>query len=228
MASAFIMLNFDNMDANRLYKPSEIKSDINKYMQTDIPDDTTDIAATALAKKSKAGSSEYVTSKDISKAFKTLENDIKLTKIKGKEKVKSIKGKQKIEFLGKPYFYKLPPKSESLKRIMSNPKAVELVFKSLTELGLLPHLQFVYEASFYAVRDNVRKEKMYDLAKIAIKGIDKPDAKIDKSSWESYRDYLLSFSEDQLKIIANKLAESTAQYPALYRFILLIALSKSP
>ncbi|HJY14830.1 MAG TPA: hypothetical protein VJ225_02290 [Nitrososphaeraceae archaeon] len=222
------MFNFDNMDANRLYKPSEIKSEINKYMQTDIPYDITDLAATALAKNSKADSSEYVTSKDISKAFKTLENDILLTKIKGKEEVKSIKGKQKIEFLGKPYFYKLPPKSESLKRIISNPKVVELIFKALTELSLLPHLQFVYEASFYAVRDNVRKEKMYNLSKIAIKGIGKSDAKIDKSSWESYRDLLLPFSEGQLEIIAKKLAESTAQYPALYYFILLIALSKSP
>jgi hypothetical protein len=135
MASAFIMFNFNNMDTNRLYKPSEIKSEINKYMQTDIPDDDiTDLAATALAKNSKAGSHEYVTSKDISKALKTLENEIELIKGTTKEEVKSIKGKQKIEFLGKPYFYKLPPKSESLKRIMSNPKAVELVFKSLLNL----------------------------------------------------------------------------------------------
>jgi hypothetical protein len=68
---------------------------------------------------------------------------------------------------------------------------------------------------------------MYDIAKIAIKGIDK-DAKIDKSSCDSYRNLLLPFSEDQLKILANKLAESTSQYPALYRFILSVAISKSP
>jgi hypothetical protein len=230
MASVFIMFNFNNMDANRLYKPSEIKNGINKYMQTDIPDDDiTDIVVAALAKKSKAGSNEYVTSKDMSRAFKMLEKEIGLIKGTTKEEVKSIKGKQKIEFLGKPYFYKLPPKYENLKRIMSNPKAVEIVSKGLIELGLLPHLQFVWEASFYMVRDYVKKQQMYDIAKIAIKGIDKPDAKVDKSSWKSFMDLLLSFSEDQLKIIANKLAEYIAQDPSLFRSILLLAaLSKSP
>jgi hypothetical protein len=68
---------------------------------------------------------------------------------------------------------------------------------------------------------------VYDLAKIDIIGIDKLDAKIDKTSWDSYRNLLLSLSEDQLKIIANKLVEFTTHYPAVFRSILLAALSKS-
>jgi hypothetical protein len=227
IASAFIMFDFNNMDTNRLYKPSEIKNGINKYMQTDIPDDDiTDLAATALAKQSKAGSHEYVTSKDISKALKMLENEIELIKGTTKEEVKSIKGKQKIEFLGKPYFYNgFPPLPFKKNNVQS--KSSRACIQKFIKLDLFPHLRFVYEAFFYALRDYVRKEQVYDLAKIDIIGIDKLDAKIDKTSWDSYRNLLLSLSEDQLKIIANKLVEFTTHYPAVFRSILLAALSKS-
>jgi hypothetical protein len=225
MVSILIMSNFNSMDTNRLYKPSEIRNEINKQMQTKIPDDISEIVG-ALTTTSEAGESEYATSKDMSRALKTLENDIELTKETTKQRVKSVKGKQKIDFLGKPYFYKLPPNSESLKRIISNPKAIELVFKSLIKLGLLPHLQFVSVASFYAIRDCVKKEQLYDLARVVNKLV--PDAEINRSGWESYVTLLVSLSEDQLKMLAHKLAESLVQFPYVFRFIVLIALSRNP
>jgi hypothetical protein len=156
-----------------------------------------------------------------------LEKEIGLINVKGKEKIRNIRGKQKIEFLGNPSLYKLPPDSMSLKRVLSKPKAFELIFKTLIKMGLLSHLKFILEASFYAVRDQDKKERVYDLTKMAGKQIDKPDAKVEKSGWESYRNFLLSVPEDQLKIIADKLAEYTVQDPTLYRFILLLVLYKS-
>jgi hypothetical protein len=162
------MSNFASMDANKLYKPSEIRYEINKYMQTDLGDDVSDIVE-VLTTGSDADEREYVASKDMSRALKMLEKDIGLVKEENKKRVKSIKGKQKIEFLGKPIFYKLPPNSESLKKIISNPKAIELVFKSLIELGLRTHLQFISEASFYAIRASIEKEKENALASVTNK-----------------------------------------------------------
>lgn len=224
LVATFIVFNLDNMDNNLLYKPSEIKNEISKYLHTEIPDETSEIAA-ALEDKPKA-SSIYVTSNDISKAFKALVSEIDLVKLDTKEEVKKIKGRQKIKFLGKPYFYKPPPTTESLKRIIANPEAVILVFKSLKKLGLLPHLKFILEASFYVVRDYVRKERTYKLTKMIVKQI-KKDTVLDEPGWESYRNLLLSASEEQLKKVADKLAEYALNYPDLCRYILLMALWKS-
>jgi hypothetical protein len=223
MAATFFMYNFNNMDANIFYKPSEIKMEINKYMQTNTADDTTDMALASDC------DTLYVTSKDISKTLRTLENQIGLHKETTKIGVKSNKGKQKIKFLGKPYFYKLPHGSERLKKIMSNPVAVQIVFKSLVELGLLDHLQFLLEGYFYIVRDADKGEKVYDLARIGLKIAEGTDTntRVDKQGFESFRTFVRSLSEKQLKILASKIAEVLGQYPNLFRGMLLFALSKN-
>ena len=225
MAGVFIISNFNNMEPNRLYKPSEIKGEINRYMQHDTPDDISDLAA-ALTSRSEVGENEYVTLKDVSRALKMLENDLGLIAKTTKKSVKDIKGKQKIEFSGRPSFYMLPPNSENINRIIARPKAIELVFNSLVKLGILPHLQFVCEASFYAFREYIVNEQQYDLARITSKLV--PDAKIDNSGWDSYRNLLLSLSEEQLKILANGVAQSMTRFPSVFRNIMLIALSKNP
>jgi hypothetical protein len=223
MAAIFFMYNFNNMDSNIFYKPSEIKAEINKYMQTNTTDDTTDIISAGNC------DNQYVTSKDISKALKTLENEIGLRKEITKIGVKRSKGKQKIRFLGKPYFYKLPLGSERLKKIMSNPVAVQIVFKSLIELGLLDHLQFLLEGYFYVLRDADKGEQVYDLARIGLKIAERTDTdiRVDKPGFESFTTFVRSLSEEQVKIIASKIAEVLGQYPDLFRGMLLFALSKN-
>jgi hypothetical protein len=224
-AGVFIISNFKNMEPDRLYKPAEIRGEINRDMQPGTPDDISDLAG-ALTTNTEVGENECVTSKDVSRALKALENDLGLVKITNKQSVKNIKGKQKIEFSGRPSFYKLPPNLESIKRIIAQPNAIKLVFDSLVKLGILPHLQFVCEASFYALREYTVKEQHYDLARLASKLV--PDAKIDKAGWDSYRDLLLSLSEEQLKILANGVAQSMTHFPGVFRNILLVALSKNP
>jgi hypothetical protein len=101
---------------------------------------------------------EYISSNDIKKALKALEKEIGLINIPGKEKVKKIRGTQKIEFLGRPSRWQFPASSGELKKLMSKPKAVELIIKSLINMGLLPHLEFIWEASLYGVREQSRKK----------------------------------------------------------------------
>src|SRR5215208_1933799 len=104
-------------------------------MQSDMLHDTNDLVA-ALSDKSEG---DYVTSKDMNKALKTLVKEIGLANIKGKEK---------IDFLGNPSLYRLPPDSMGLKRVLSDPGAVELIFKILIKMGLISYLKFILEASF--------------------------------------------------------------------------------
>jgi hypothetical protein len=210
------------MNTNKLYKPLDLRREINKYMQIGMHDDVSDIVETLTTSP---GEREYVTSKDMSRALKILENEIDLIKETSKMRVKSIKGKQKIDFLGRPIFYKLPPGYESLKRVISNPKAIKLVFKSLIRLGLLPHLQFIAEAAFYIMMDSIKKEQKHALARVANKLV--PEAEIDKSGWESYRSLLLSLSEDQLKSLAAEVIKLIVQHPQGLRFIVLVSLSRN-
>ena len=137
-------------------------------MQTStIKNDTTDLLA---AIENKLGTnSEYISSNDISRALKSLEKEIGLINIRGKNKVKKTKGPQRIQFLGTPSMYKLPNRSQGLKKIMSKPDAIELVFKGLVSMGLLPHLEFIWKASFYVARDQASK---YELGKLAEKSMD--------------------------------------------------------
>jgi hypothetical protein len=227
VTGAFIISNFNDMQPNRLYKPSEIKDEINRDMQSSTPDDISDLAG-VLASKSEVGENEYVTSKDMSRALKMLEKDFGLIPKTTKKDVKGIKGEQKIEFSGRPSFYMLPPELENIKRIIAQPKAIELIFNSLVKLGILPHLQFVCEAAFYAFREYIVKKQQYDLATARMASKLVPDSKIDESGWDSYKNLLLSLPEEQLKILANGVAQSMTYFPSVFRNIVLIALSKNP
>jgi hypothetical protein len=219
----FIIYDFNNLNPGTLYGPAEFKDRITKSMQSDILYDDADMIATVEDEFK----DDYISSNDISKALKALEKEIGLVNVPGKENIKKIKGKQKIEFLGKPSLYKLPPQVESLKRVISKPKVVELIFKSLITMGYLPHLAFVCEATFYAIRDRNGEVMIYQLAKMASKQIDNSDVMVDQSCWEWYRNELLSKSDDQLKMLAGKVAEFVTENPALRQFILLLALSQS-
>ena len=71
------------------------------------------------------------------------------------------------------------------------------------------------------------EEIVYQLAKMVSKQVDNPDEIVDKSTWDRYRNELLSKSDDQLKLLAGKVAEFVTENPALRQFILLLALSQS-
>jgi hypothetical protein len=96
----------------------------------------------------------------------------------------------------------------------------------LIKLGLSTHLQFISEASFYAMMDSIKKEQKHALARVANKLV--PDAKIDKLGWEFYRSLLLSLSDEQLKILADKVTELMVQSPFAFRYIVLVSLSRNP
>jgi hypothetical protein len=87
-------------------------------------------------------------------------------------------------------------------------------------------LQFISEASFYAMMDSIKKEQKHALARVANKLV--PDAKIDKLGWEFYRSLLLSLSDEQLKILADKVTELMVQSPFAFRYIVLVSLSRNP
>ena len=164
----FIISNFSRYAApDKKYKTSEIKDEINRDMQSGTSDNISDLAG-ALTFGSEADENEYATSKDMNRALKMLEKDFGLIRKTTKKDVKAIKGNQKIEFSGRPSFQYGTPELENVKRIIAQPKAIELIFNSLVKVRIIPHLQFVCEATFYAFREYIIKEQHYDLASARI------------------------------------------------------------
>jgi hypothetical protein len=222
LAKVFFTYSFNDMDQQKLYSPAYFKNEISVHMRTNTANDQSDILA-ASTDKSKTDT-EYISSDDISKALKALEKEIGLISISGKEKIKKARGKQKVEFSGgRPSMWQLPSSSVGLKKLMSNPAAVEFMVKSLFN-GLLPHLEFIWEASFYVVREQDRKRSVYELAKISEMSVDHLGIKIDQQNWEPYPNLLLSIPEDQLGVLAHRLSRLSINHPEVFRFILLLAL----
>jgi hypothetical protein len=223
IAAAVLLNDVRNIDPDTWYKPEDFRKIITKKMQSDIVNDNTDLI-TAIGDDHQH---TYVSYKDMNRALKELERDIGLINKRGKEQIKKVRGKQKIKFSGSPSVYRLPSDVSDLEKAMSNPKVIELVFRSLKRLGLLDYLAFLLEAFFHTMRASL-KEKAASSALInLIKSTNEAGLKLDASSWESYCKILLTQNDTQLKIIAKNLAQSMIENPQHYRNILLCALSIS-
>lgn len=218
VAAAILLFDLGNMDPDKWYKPEDFREIITKKMQADTGTVTT---------LDHDNHQRYVSYKDMNRTVKELERNIGLINKKGKEKIKKVRGRQIIKFSGSPSVYKLPSDVSDLRKAMSNPKVIELVFRSLKRLGLLDYLAFLLEAFFHTMRASL-KEKAASHALInLIKSANEAGLKLDTSSWESYCKTLLTVNDAQLKIIAKKLAESMIEKPQHYRNILLCVLSTS-
>ena len=210
------------MDLATFYSPLDLKNEIAKSMQVNTPYDNADILTTLQESKT-------VNSNDITKALKTLEKEIGLIILTGKKEIRKARTTQKIKFSGRPSLWRFPPNSEGMKKIMSKPKVIELIFRSLINVGLLPRLEFLWQASFYVIREQAKNQNIYELIKSAEKSMDHGlNARIDQQSLEYYRSFLLSVSEEQLGLLAHKLCKFWVCHPPLCRPILLLGLYISP
>jgi hypothetical protein len=147
----FVIYSFNNLELDRPYSSAEFQEKIKKEIKTDVSNDTTDLLSGSYQQESKG---YKISSKEMNKAIEALKKEIGLIHITSKKGVKEIaRGKYKIQFEGRPSYFMLPPDSISLKKIMHKPKAFELVIKSLKTMGLLNHLEFLWETYFYLLKD---------------------------------------------------------------------------
>jgi hypothetical protein len=217
-AAVFIFFDLKNMDPHKLSKPSNLKERVINRMQGGVSLDSDSDMTTSLADGLKSDC--YVNSTDMHRALKMLERDIGLISIQGKQTIKAIKGREQIHFMGRPSVYMPPPGLVSLKRVLSNPKAIELIVKSLRRMDLLGHLEFILEASLHAIKE-ASKDKVYEMAKLAEV---QADYDINMLDWELLADVLGSMNEDMLKILAQRMASLMIEIPIYYHYILFTSL----
>lgn len=220
IAACILLFDPWNLDPDKWYKPEDFRGIITKKMRVN---DNTDIMSTLDCDSQQ----RYVSYKNMNRALKELEMDIGLINKKGKEKIKKVRDRQKIKFSGSPSVYKLPPDVSVLKKAMSKPKVIELVFRSLRRMGLLDYLAFLFEAFFHTMRSSHKDEAASHALINLIRSTSGIRGKLDASDWESYGRMLLTQNDAQLKIIAMKLAESMIEKPEHYHNILLYVLSNA-
>lgn len=144
------------------------------------------------------------------------------------------KGKYKIRFGdGRPSFIMLPPDSVYLQKVMRNPKATISVIKSLKRMNLLNHIEFLFEAYYYVLRDhdNAQTRGLQQISNMSRKIItDDQDTTVSTipemsdSQFEELRRCLQSLDENQFRLFARKACELILQNPQFARLILTLAL----
>ena len=226
-----IVYGLNNLESKRPYNSAEFQKEINRELNIDALSDSTDLLSDSYQETIKY----IVSSKDMNKAIKALEREIGLIHIMSKKTAKEIvKGKYVIRLDGRPSFFMLPSNSDSLKKIMYNPEAIRVVFNSLKRMGLIDHLEFLYEAYLYLLRDHDRKytDSIRDITNLSRKFVTNDPSDMTSSTLqdvsnpelESAVQFLRLLDEDQIKLIAKKIIELIQQEPQFARVILLFAL----
>lgn len=128
----------------------------------------------------------------------------------------------------------LPPDSVSLKKIMHKPKTFEFIIRSLKTMGLLNHLEFLWETYLYLLRDldDIHTQNLREITNMSRKMIIDDDkditnpmfSEVSKAEWESSRHDLQSLDENQIKLIAKETNQLITQNWQFARAILLFAL----
>jgi hypothetical protein len=126
-------------------------------VQVNTPYDKVDILTALQGSKTL---SSCVNSNDITKALKALKKEIGLINLTGKKEIRKAKGTQKVKFLGSPSLWRFPPNSKGMKKIMSSPKAIELIFRSLINMDYFLIWNFSGKPPSMLL-ENKQKTKMY-------------------------------------------------------------------
>jgi len=135
--------------------------------------------------------------------------------------------------------HKITEDLATLNKVISNPKAMELIYKKLKKHGVLQKFYlFNGLAVMYALREG--DENMFQLATVGAQEIVKnnPEAQaaldkagldskqIQHSAWEPIKNYLLSQKEEELEKLVKEMVEHLLENP-IDRSIFLLYISKS-
>jgi hypothetical protein len=222
IAFVLLFLNLKNMEFSRPYTSNEL----NKKLAKDIGYNTEQQTIIADFKNELDNNKRYLKPSTMSKALKTLQQEGLLLNIRGKREAKhirSLRGKRKSKeystFARGGYisYHELSLDVDRLKKVMSKPKAVEVIHNSLKKSGWLhKYLKLLIKDSFYIVRNSKEQDNsMYELVKGA-----NPYIQSGRSSWKSFRKYLLSLDDQQLEQAAEKLAIHTMKNPNGLHYVL--------
>jgi hypothetical protein len=216
LCSLFLFPQLLNLDTSNLYSPSELKKMISNDRQIgSTPNDNEDII-TVNGLADEIVSNKYITDSTLSKVYKKFKREGLLIHINSKRQLKNFRDKKTkkhkniYKTRGRISFYTISPDVEEVRKVLSNPKAVEIINNGLKESGLLYEcMEFIFKAFFYLMRRNASEEETEVLKKAVGTLFPKvyPNLELDMKYWRSFKESLSSqdeklFEKEAIKIVA--------------------------
>lgn len=215
LCSLFLFPQLLDLDTTQLYSPSELEEKIVKDIKVGNTSTSNEVLTlNGLAKE--IVSNKYVTDSTLSKVYKKFKREGLLIHIENKRQLKNFraqrtkKHKNIYKTRGRISFYTISPYVEEVRRVLSNPKAVEIINNSLKKSGLLYEcMEFVVKAIFYSMRRNASEEEI-EVLKNAVGTLSTklyPNLELDMKDWQSFKESLSSqdeklFEKEAIKIVA--------------------------
>jgi hypothetical protein len=182
-------------------------------------------------------SNKYITDSTLSKVYKKFKREGLLIHINSKRQLKNFRDKKTkkhkniYKTRGRISFYTISPDVEEVRRILSNPRAVEIINNTLKKSGLLYKcMEFVVKAFFYLMRRNASEEETEVIKKAIGTLFTKiyPNLELEMKDWRSFKESLSSqdeklFEKEAIKIVP--ILEEKLGFPYLVYLILIVTYS---
>jgi hypothetical protein len=205
----FLLFNSKKIDSGQIVTPASLNKELAETMLDNAnPQDPTDIT-TSIEYTTRINA--YINSSDMTENLQLLALADIYQNIKGKNKVKlqirkSQKGKPKrsdtayTKPSGMPSIYKITPRVEKLKVLMSKPKAHDLIRKTLIESGLLYRYEkLIFKSLYYALKKD--KSVAHKILRVFISA-----NFVKNPQFDIFIENLCSLDERELDQVAHKAA----------------------
>jgi hypothetical protein len=237
LCSLFLFLQLSDLDTSLLYSPSELKKIISNDRQIGSTSNDNEDIITVNGLADEIVSNKYITDSTLSKVYKKFKREGLLIHINSKRQLKNFRDKKTkkhkniYKTRGRISFYTISPDVEEVRRILSNPRAVEIINNTLKKSGLLYKcMEFVVKTFFYLMRRNASEEETEVIKKAIGTLFTKiyPNLELEMKDWRSFKESLSSqdeklFEKEAIKIVP--ILEDKLGFPYLVYLILIVTYS---
>jgi hypothetical protein len=211
LSSLFLFSQLTTLKNDALYSPSELKAEVIQDMkpgiignieETKIADDMT----------KEILSNKYVSNSTLSKVLKEFTHYGLLVHLDNKNQLKNFRAthttnhKNIYKTGGRISFYTISPDFETTSRLLSNPKAVEIISASLKESGLLDrYLKIMIKSYIYFLtrKHGLEETELVKQAAVTLFTSIYPGLQLDMKIWEPLKDRLSSLDENAIDKIVE-------------------------
>lgn len=214
LSTVFLFSRLLNFSSTNLYSPEELKTMILRDIRPGIDGNTKEITTVDDLTK-EILSNKFISGSILSKVYNEFMRNGLLVHYNKKDQLEKFralhakKHKNIYKTKGRISFYTISPEAEMTKKLLGNPKAVEIIDSSLKKSGLLHRaLKLVAKASIYLlIRANHKEtDNLKKLVVALCKGV-YPGTQLDMKDSDSLIEILSLQDENMLEKVAEMLVQ---------------------
>jgi hypothetical protein len=224
LSVAYFIFNAKNMSSDQTFSPKGLNKKLAKEILYD-PKEATEAILSSVEE-----SKIYLKSYDMSEVLQELVDEGLFLNIRGKKKIRKLapealpkrsKGGEYKDSKPEGYysFYRITDDLETLKKVISNPEAIALVYNKLKKHGVLQkYYEFIVLAFIYTLIEG--DERFYQFATIAVQA-NLDNKRIHPSEWREIKQYIVALKEEELQDLAKQMVAYQLENPVDHNYLLL-------